>query len=350
MSPKLLAVRLRALGDVVLTTPALRALKRGHPDADLEVVTDPRYTGLLEWVPEVSRVWPLERSTLAAWRLGAELRRQRREWAIDFFGNPRSATLIRLSGARRTAGFDLRGRRHAYQVRVPRDAPGPDGRREHAASAHLRLALAAGGIADGEPAALSPPAGARAVGARLVDAAGIHAPSRAIGLVAAGTWPTKTWPAASAAMMARMLLSAGREVLLIAGPGEEAVTALLQRHAPGVRLLPPCDVAGLGGAISHLGAVVGTDSGPRHLAAALGVPTYAWFGPTHPDTWQPPGEAHGFWRAPVPCAGCDRTRCPHWICMPSLTPAEAARRVIEHLDHFESHREPAAALRPAAGA
>ena len=349
MSRKLLAIRLRALGDVVLTIPALRALKRGHPGADLEVVTDPRYAALLEWVPEVSRVRPLERSTLAVWRLASELRREPREWAIDFFGNPRSATLLRISGARRTAGFDLRGRRHAYQVRVPRDAPGPGGGREHASSAHLRLALAAGGIADGQGATLTPPPEARAAGARLIDAAGVRAPSRAIGLVAAGTWPTKTWPAANAAMLAR-LLTQGREVVLIAGPGEEGVTTVVKRHAPDVRVMPPCDVAGLAGAIAHLGAVVGTDSGPRHLAAALGVPTYAWFGPTHPDTWQPPGEAHGFWRAPVPCAGCDRTRCPHWICMPGLTPAEAARRVIDHLDRFESHREPTAALRPAAGA
>src|SRR5262249_61626856 len=68
VSERILAVRLRALGDVVLTTPALRALKRGHPGAELDVVTDPRYVTLLEWLPEVSRVWPLERSSLSSWR------------------------------------------------------------------------------------------------------------------------------------------------------------------------------------------------------------------------------------------------------------------------------------------
>lgn len=350
MNQKILAVRLRALGDVVLATPALRALKLGHPDADLEVVTDPRYAALMEWMPEVSRVWALERSSLAVWRLATELRRERREWVIDFFGNPRTATLVFLCGARRTAGFDVRGRRYAYHVRVPRDAPGPTGGREHASNAHLRLAAAVGGIVDGEPPALVVPVEARTAGARLIDASGVHEPSRAIGLVAAGTWPTKTWPAANAALLARMLVAAGREVLLISGPGEEAVTAVVRRHAPAVRLLPPCDVAGLAGAIAHLGAVVGTDSGPRHLAAALGVATYAWFGPTHPETWQPPGDSHGFWRSPLPCAGCDRTRCPHWNCMPGLIPDQAARAVIAHLDRVESSRETPAALRPAAGA
>jgi ADP-heptose:LPS heptosyltransferase len=350
VSPRILAIRPRALGDLVLLTPALRALKRGHPDAEIEVVTDPRYVELIGWVPEVSRVWPMQRSTLAVWRLGGELRRRHHDWVVDFFSNPRSATLTWWCGARRTAGFDVRGRRHAYHVRVPRDAPGPNGGREHATMAHLRLATAVGGKPDGKPPSLELPREVLAAGARLIEASGLRSPSRAMGLVAAGTWPTKTWPASSAAVLSRLLLAQGREVLLIAGPGEEAVTALLSRFAPGVRLMPPCDIAGLAGAIAHLGAVVGTDSGPRHLAAAIGVPTFAWFGPTHPETWQPPGEIHGYWRSPLPCAGCDRTRCPHWNCMPGLTPDTAARAVMAHLDHVDSTRESAAALRPAAGA
>jgi ADP-heptose:LPS heptosyltransferase len=348
VSGALLAVRLRALGDVVLTIPALRALKRGHPEARLEVVTDPRYAGLLEWLPEVDRVWPLERSALSAWKLAGRLRRQRYDWALDFFGNPRSAMLVSLCGARATAGFDLRGRRYAYQVRVPRDAPGPAGTREHASAAHLRLARAAGAVADDEPARLPLPAAAREQGVRLLREAGVMRPARTVGLVAAGTWATKTWPASHASLLARRLLEAGREVVVISGPGEEAVTATVLRLAPGARQLPPCDVPALAGAIANLEAVVGTDSGPRHLAAALDVPTYAWFGPTHPETWQPPGERHGYWRAPLPCAGCDRVACPHWSCLPALSPAEAARRVLDHLDRF-SHG-PASALRPAVGA
>jgi ADP-heptose:LPS heptosyltransferase len=352
MSETILAVRLRALGDVVLVTPALRALKRGHPGLALEVVTDPRYAPLLAWLPEVDHVWTLERSTFSALSLAGRLRRRRVRWAVDFFGNPRSASLVRMCGALATAGFDLRGRRHAYRVRVPRDAPGPGGRREHASAAHLRLAVAAGGIPDEHPARLALPEAARLEGRRLLEAAGLgrEPAGRVIGLVPAGTWPTKTWPSAHAALLARRLMAAGREVVLLAGPGEDAVAAAVRSHAPGTRVLPPCDVAGLAGAIAHLEAVVGTDSGPRHLAAALRVATYAWFGPTHPDTWQPPGTLHGFWRSPLPCAGCDRTRCPHWSCMPALAPDEAAARVLDHLDRLESARGREPDLRPAAGA
>ena len=117
--------------------------------------------------------------------------------------------------------------------------------------------------------------------------------------------------------------------------------------ACGIHVLPPCDVPVLAAVIARLAALVGTDSGPRHLAAALGVPTFAWFGPTHPDTWNPPGPEHGFWWTDLPCRGCDRTACPHWSCLPSLTPERAGTLVLEHL---ERHVRTAADLGIAAGA
>ncbi|MGH7742250.1 MAG: glycosyltransferase family 9 protein, partial [Candidatus Eiseniibacteriota bacterium] len=127
----------------------------------------------------------------------------------------------------------------------------------------------------------------------------------------------------------------------------ERLSALVRRHAPAVRELAPCGVGELMGVIARLSAVVGTDSGPKHLAAALGVPTYTWYGPTHPDTWSPPGEMHGAWWTSLPCRACDRTRCPHWNCMPELSVEHAAKRV---LDHLERHERSAADLRAAAGA
>jgi len=330
----ILAIRLRTLGDVVLVTPALRALRRGHPDRPLEVVTEARYAPLLEGLAEVSRVWRAERSAAGTLALAWRLRARRLAWAVDFFGNPRSALLARACGARRRAGYDLRGRAGAYDVRVPRTVVPAPGRRESAVATHLRLAVAAGGVPDEEGPRVSVAAAARAAAAVLLERCGLEEPGRAIGLVAAGSWASKTWPAGHAVRLARELMAAGRPVLLLGGPGEEAIAATMGRLAAGIRLLPPCDVGTLAAVIERLGAVVGTDSGPRHLAAALGLPTFGWFGPTHPDTWNPPGPRHGFWWTDLPCRGCDRTQCPHWSCLPSLDPLAAARLVLEHL---ESH-------------
>ena len=96
-------------------------------------------------------------------------------------------------------------------------------------------------------------------------------------------------------------------------------------------MLPPCDVSVLAAVVSRLGAVVGNDSGPLHLAAAFARPTFAWFGPTHPDTWVAPHPRHGVWHTSVPCRACDRTACPHWNCLPELEPHPAAERVLAHL-------------------
>jgi ADP-heptose:LPS heptosyltransferase len=160
----------------------------------------------------------------------------------------------------------------------------------------------------------------------------VREPARTVGLVAAGTWGTKTLPVAHTARCAHRLRAADVPMLLLAGPGEEGVTATLAALVPGLPVLPPCDVATMVAVIARLRAVIGTDSGPRHVAAALGVPTFAWFGPTHPDTWNPPGDAHGFWWTPLPCRGCDRTACPHWNCLPGLHPDAAADAALAHLE------------------
>ncbi|HYM80565.1 MAG TPA: glycosyltransferase family 9 protein [Candidatus Limnocylindria bacterium] len=345
MADAVLAIRSRALGDLVVLTPALRALRRGHPGASLELVTESRYAPLFEGAPEVDRVWRLGRTHLATARLALALRRRRYPVAVDFFGNPRSAFLTAASGAARRVGFALRGRGSAYHVRVERQIVLAPGRREYAADIHLRLARAAGGEPDdlGPHLHLGEPA--RAAGARLLDRAGVPEPERTIGLVAAGSWATKTWPLSHAALLARDLLASGSPVLLITGPGEARVTEGMRRLVPGLSLLPPGDVAALAGAVGRLRAVIGTESGARHLAVALGIPTFTWFGPTHPDSWTPPDPRHGYWQTSLPCRACDRTSCPHWNCLPGLAPQTAATQVLAHL---ERHGRSTATVDPAA--
>ncbi len=336
MSGAIVAIRPRALGDVVLVTPALASLAQGHPGAALHVVTEPRFAPVLAGLPFVTRIWPLERTHAATWRTLTGLRRERPAVAVDFFGNTRTAVIARGCGAKRVLGYDLRGRRAFYGETVPRERRGPGDRREPAAAVHLRLARAAGGANVPAVPAIAVSAAAADAAAALLAAAGIREPGRTVGVVPAGSWPTKQWPLSHTAALARALASDGREVLAITGPGEEPLARRLLELAPATRLLPPCGVGPLAGVIARLRAVIGTDSGPRHLAAALGVPSFAWFGPTHPDTWNPPGEAHGHWRTSLPCRGCDRTRCAHWNCLPGLSPDEGVTLVRAHLARTEA--------------
>lgn len=345
MTAPVVAVRLRALGDVTLCTAAFASLAAGFPGAPLHVVTEARFAPLLEGQPGITQVWPLERSTAGTLRTLSALRSLRPALAVDFFGNPRSAVIARGSGARTVWGYDMRGRERLYHHTVPRVVhPGGD-RREYAAGSLVRLARAAGG--SDVPAfphlVLTPRA--RAAGEGVLASAGVTDPARTVALVAAGSWASKTWPLSHAASLALRLHAAGHPVVALGGPGEEGVLRRLAALAPGTPTLSAPDVAALAGAIAPLRALVGTDSGPRHLAIAFGVPTYTWFGPAHPDAWTPADPAHGYWRTSLPCRACERTRCAHWNCLPSLSPATAAALVLAHL---EQHPRGCAARLPEA--
>ncbi len=332
MSDVIVAIRPRAMGDVVLTTPAFRSLALGFPDADLHVVTDARFAPLVEGLPWVRHVWKVERTDASTRAIVAGLRQHRVRAAVDFFGNTRSAVIARGSGGRAVHGYDLRGRKHFYSATVARELRFEGDHREHASAVHLRLARSAGGAETSLKPEIAVPPAARAEAERLLASVGVVDPARTVGLVAAGSWATKMWPLSHSIVLARQLHEAGHAVLLITGPGDERLAARLSLRAPDVRVLPPCGVAALAAVIQSLRAVVGTDSGPRHLAAAFDVPSFAWFGPTHPDTWNPPGESHGYWRTSLPCRGCDRTSCPHWNCLPGLAPQAGAQLVLAHLD------------------
>jgi ADP-heptose:LPS heptosyltransferase len=131
-------------------------------------------------------------------------------------------------------------------------------------------------------------------------------------------------------VLARRLLEAGHRVLAIGGPGEERVLERLATLAPGTSTLRAPDVAALAGrdraargARRHRqrAAPPGDRVRPAHVH---------WFGPAHPGAWTPDDPRHGYWRTSLPCRACERTVCPHWNCLPALTPEEAAARVLEH--------------------
>ena len=338
MSAPVVAVRLRALGDLTLCTAAFHSLAEGHPGRDLHVVTESRFAPLLEGQPQIARVWPVQRTIVSTLQVLGALRALRPAVAVDFFGNSRSALIARMSGAKQVWGFDVRGRARAYHHTVPRvQHAGPE-QREYAAASLLRLARAAGGAAVPALPRLTLTERAKRTGAECLERAGVEEPARTVALVPAGSWPTKTWPLSHSAVLARALLRAGHPVLAVGGPGEERLLERLASLAPGTRTLRAPDVGALAGAIAPLRALVGTDSGPRHLAVAFGLPTYTWFGPAHPGAWTPEDPRHGYWRTDLPCRACERTRCPHWNCLPSLAPEAAAALVLAHISHEPRQR------------
>ncbi len=272
-APRILVVRLGSMGDITHTLPAVASLKRSFPGSRLTWIVEPQWAPLLEANPCVDRVLLLRRNSprtlLQSWR---ELSAESYDIAIDFQGLIKSALVSAAARPGRIVGF------HPSQVRE-RLAALFYSRRTLSPAAHvvernLDLAASAGAgqltlefplppgrpegdLPEGEFVLASPLAG----------------------------WRAKQWPAAHyAALGARLQRESGITLVL---------------NGPPASGLPSCTgLAGLIYASRRAAAVVGVDSGPLHLAAALGKPGVAIFGPTDPDRNGPCGGSIKVLRAP----------------------------------------------------
>jgi heptosyltransferase-1 len=259
---RILAVRLGAMGDIVHTLPAVSALKRAYPESHLTWVVEPQWAALLEGNPCLDRVLLLRRGSAAglleSWR---ELRTQGYDLAVDFQGLLKSAAVAAAARPVRIIGFD------AGEVR------------ERAAALFYtdRIATAGGHVVERNcelvghalacPAAFYLPPG-RPEG---------HLPEGAFVLASplAG-WRSKQWPVEHYTLLAHRLRSELRIPLVLNGR-EAAHLPAIEGAVPHVSAIP-----GLIYATRRAAAVVGVDSGPLHIAAALGKSGVAIFGPTDP--------------------------------------------------------------------
>ena len=286
---RLMIVRVGAMGDILHALPAVTAWRARNPGATIGWVAEPHWAPLLADTTLIDRVhlaptreWkrrPFASSTLRSIaKLRGELRQERYDVCVDLQGSIRSAVIARMSGARRVIGAD-----------APRERPARMfyGERVRTYAAHvIEHACALLSAIDGNPLT------AQAV--RLSDdpAAEIWAAEIAaedarefVLLVPGAGWGAKQWPADHFRELAAALGSAGYRVLINASPAVSTPgpPSLAARIAAGTGAeIVPCTLAQLIALTRRAALVIGGDTGPVHLAAALGRPVIALFGPTDP--------------------------------------------------------------------
>jgi ADP-heptose:LPS heptosyltransferase len=254
-------IRLRSMGDCILTTPALAILKQSRPDLSIGVVVEDRFAALMEGNPDVSTVLPPSLRSLRAFRP---------RLSLNLHGGPRSLTLTLLSGAHETAGFAHFTASFAYGTRIPtaQEILGVSRKvhtAEHLASAVFYLGVPPREIPSARLFAQPPP--------ETAPYAVLHPMATATG---------KNWPATNFLQVARHLEgSLGLQPVFIGGPGED-----LSPFA-GFRTLAGAPLAELKSVMSGASLFVGNDSGPAHMAAAFGVPVVVIFGNSDPVVWAP---------------------------------------------------------------
>ena len=326
---RVLVLRHRAAGDLLLTTPALRALRAGLPSAKIDVLVSRGTGAILSRNPDVDRVIELDRRSIlaqAAWY--AKLTGLGYDLVLDMVSNPRSAFMTALTRAKVRVGYDLPGRHYAYTIRLPRElAPGPEGvRGRYAPESSLDLVRAVGIPSRGlELTFHVPPEARERTDVWLMECGLGNRP--VLACLPSGTWSTKTWIPERFAAVMDALHEVG-DVLWLWGPGEEPLAtecrALMVNPST---MAPPTAWPELAALVQRCALLVSNDSGPKHLAVALGVPTVTIFGPTNPVAWQPRTGPHAAVEAVgLDCLHCNQTRCPlpgdrHMRCMRDVSVA-----------------------------
>ena len=305
-APRLLVIRRRYLGDIVLLGSVFRNLRLRWPQARITALVEAPYAGVLALNPEVDATLAIPRTPRDWWRLVRAIRAGKFTHAFDFDNTDRTALIARLTGARVRATFDreLIPFKHRWAYTHVARVTNADYDRQHITETYLRLLPAAGVPVATREIRLQP----RADDLRWV--AGIlqsKVENRKLNMLVhpGSRSPFRQWPTDRfARVIDRVQHELGTPVALVAGPGEQAVVADIARQcatAPAV-IDAVLTIPQLAALMSLFPVMLCHDSGPMHLAAAVGTRIVALYGSQNATIWRPLGDGHTVLQTPLPCS------------------------------------------------
>lgn len=303
-----LVVRLRSIGDVVLTLPALQALHDWRPDLKIHLLVEPLCAPLVERHPAISEVIVLRKF----WDTVRHLRRRHFAAAFNMHGGPTSAFLTRLSGAPMRVCWAQRQYSWFYNVQVPIHFPVAGRIEMHTAEHRLQQFLYTGLPEKPLPAArvYVDPGAADLVRQRLAEK-GIG-PGEAYAVVRPGaSQANKRWPVERFATIAQWLREArGIATVVNLGPGDEQIDGDVRQRFAGIGvIMNDLDLRGLMALLAGSCLFLGNDTGPTHIAAALGRKCVVIFGASDSKVWSPWKTEYRLVENPFPCNQCPGGKC-----------------------------------------
>lgn len=334
---RILLLRLERIGDLLMSLGAIRAVRAQAPEAVIDLVVGSWNEPVATLITEVNHLEVVDaawlargsdgQSTVSLARRAASWRGRGYDLAINFEGDIRSHGLLTLAGAARRVGFG-----HAGGGPLLTDVVAFDGGR-HVAHNGLALVerafdLAPGSLPGADTAAGAPlwrlpvPESAHAA-ARAAFAQFLHTDSPVRPLLAVhapGGRAIKQWPVERFADAATVLAAEmGAAVVLTGAPGDEAIVSEMEsrltvRDIPTLRVQGTTDLVVLAAMLQHCRALLTGDTGPMHLAAAVGTPVLAVFGPSMPWRYGPLTTHRRIVRVDLPCSPCNRIRLPPERC------------------------------------
>lgn len=308
---RILVLAIRAIGDMVLSTPAIRALSDAYPGSSMTVVSEAFAADVFEANPRISDIIAIDRwsvrglpwyrklSTDISWL--RRIREGRYDIVVDLFCGPRSAQMALLSGAKVRIAGRVRGRKFFYTRTVPVETAG-----KHLVEQKMQIVRTLAGDVPIPPPEIFLREEERKTAEEKLRAATGGASGPVVGLFPGAGWGHKQWPAGRFAELADRLAGQGCRVVALGGPRDvEACNrvAVLATSRPvilsGIRRLR--DTIAF---IDRMALFISNDTGPMHIAAGLGVPTVGLFGPSDVAKYRPWGAHTRVVSAGLPCSPC----------------------------------------------
>jgi heptosyltransferase-1 len=328
---KILIIKPSSLGDVVHSLPFLNAVRTRFPKSEIHWVIAKGIEGLLEGHPMINRLWIINKDT---WKkiknikgtinefkvLFRELKKEKYNLVVDLQGLLRSGVLTAATGAPVRVGFAeaREGSRVFYTHKVE------GGKDIHAVDRYLKIADFLGCPTTDVYFPLPHYSKSSSVTHHL------SIPEDYAVIVPGARWKTKIWPPEKFGKLSSKL---PLSTLLVGGRGDiDAANKIVAiSNGKAISLAGKTDLKELIEVMKGARFVVSNDSGPMHIAAALGIPVFAIFGPTDPSRTGPYGEGHIVIKEDIPCAPCFKRTCSNMKCMNSLSVKKVYEIIIEKL-------------------
>jgi ADP-heptose:LPS heptosyltransferase len=338
---KILLIRLKAIGDVIMATPSIRALRKAFPSSEIHFLTRAVNEPLLLHNPYLNqiRLYPDKPASFKKmFDFFRDLRRERFDWVFDFEATPRSAWTALFTGAAARVGYAFRVRKWAFNYPVPKNKI-----RRFQGDICLSLIQFLGVRGDGSATEIFLGKDEKAWAEDYFSKNEIASQPLRLGINPTGTWSSKRWPVFYWRELIPLIhQNLGIKPLLFWGPGsEELVGEIIEGLEDFVIVKPETTLLEAAAFVSRLDLLVGSDGTPQHMAQALGVKSLTLWGPGWGIGWTLPNDPrHRFLQDPPPCGPCDKTLCPnpkeprfgepsYQECLTRITPAKVLRAIQE---------------------
>jgi len=330
----ILIVKLSAVGDVIHTLPSLTALRKRYPEAHITWVVEEGASDLLAGHPCLDRVLVSRRKTwLGRLKKGrdvrrtleeiktflAELRSRPYDLVIDFHGLLKSAALVFLSAGKRRLGYDSLQELSGlfYNEKIFEDLG------KHAVLRYLDLVSYLGGDPRNPHFEIPEDENNRTRVEQLLRKSGLAPEQPFFALNPVAYWDTKLWDSEKFGELCRRINGEMGVPVILTGSRSDGILREIEAYCPrSINLGGKTTLKDLACLYRLAGLVITTDSGPMHLAAAVGTPTIALFGPTDPNRTGPFGKNHRVIRRDLPCSPCFLKKCDRMACMKGITVQE----------------------------